>query len=120
MPDRTIEALLLEDRTFAPPPAFRQTGTMRDERVYDEAAKDLEGFWARAAEDLHWFAKWRAVLDWAPPYAKWFVGGGAHNSYNCLGRHVKAGPRAQKGVILGKGAPGVRAVTHAEILREGS
>src|SRR3989442_7059159 len=82
MPDRTIEALLLEDRTFVPPPAFGQTATMRDERVYDEAAKDLEGFWARAAGDLHWFAKWRAVLEWAPPYAKWFVGGPTKNPSN--------------------------------------
>src|SRR2546425_8764863 len=93
MPDRSIEALLLEDRTFAPPPGFGQTATMRDERVYDEAAKDLEGFWARAAGDLHWFAKWRTVLEWAPPYAKWFVGGAAHNPYNRPGPPVKARPR---------------------------
>src|SRR2546427_7030406 len=105
MPDRTIEALLLEDRTFAPPPAFRQTATMRDERVYDEAAKDLEGFWARAAEDLHWFAKWRAVLEWAPPYAKWFVGGGAHNADNCLDRHAQGRPGPQTADMLG-GRPG--------------
>src|SRR5437899_11535578 len=91
MPDRTIEALLLEDRTFAPPPGFRQTATMRDERVYDEAAKDLEGLWARAAEDLHWFAKWRAGLEWTPPYAKRFVGGRTNIAYNCLDRHVERG-----------------------------
>src|SRR2546428_12520977 len=101
MPDRTIEALLLEDRTFAPPPGIRQTATMRDQRVYDEAAKDLEGFWARAAEDLHWFAKWRAVLEWAPPYAKWFVGGRANIPSNFLGRHGKGGRRPQKGGLLG-------------------
>src|SRR2546430_8903709 len=46
MPDRTIEALLLEERAFAPPPAFRQSAIARDERVYDQATKDLQGFWA--------------------------------------------------------------------------
>src|SRR2546428_7027179 len=108
MPDRTIEALLLEERTFVPPPAFGQTAVMRDERVYDEAAKDLEGFWARAAGDLHWFAKWRTVLEWAPPYAKWFVGGGANNPCKCLGRPGKGRPRAQQAVILGDEARAAR------------
>src|SRR2546422_5896280 len=101
MPDRTIEALLLEDRTFVPPPAFGQTATMRDERVYDEAAKDLEGSWARAAGDLHWFAKWRTVLEWAPPYAKWFVGGRTKIPHNWPDPHRKAGPRTQTAVLSG-------------------
>jgi len=118
MPDRTIEALLLEDRTFVPPPAFGQTATMRDERVYDEAAKDLEGFWARAAGDLHWFAKWRTVLEWAPPYAKWFVGGRTNIAYNCLDRHVKAGRRT-KAAIIWEGEPGdERVLTYGDVLRE--
>src|SRR5256886_1020107 len=52
MPDRTIEALLLEERAFAPPPAFRQSAIARDERVYDQATKDLHGFWVRVAEAL--------------------------------------------------------------------
>src|SRR2546428_3828113 len=100
MPDRTIEALLLEERTFVPPPAFGQTAVMRDERVYDEAAKDLEGFWARAAGDLHWFAKWRAVLEWAPPYAQWFVGGRTNNPANRPARPVQARPPPQTAVIF--------------------
>src|SRR2546426_10045152 len=120
MPDRTIEALLLEARTFPPPPGFRQTATMRDERVYDEAAKDLEGFWARAAEDLHWFAKWRAVLEWTPPYAKWFVGGRTNIAYNCLDRHVKAGRRTKTARLSGSQPRGERVLTYRDVLREGS
>src|SRR3989442_7724985 len=103
MPDRTIEALLLEDRTFVPPPAFGQTATMRDERVYDEAAKDLEGFWARAAGDLHWFAKWRTVLEWAPPYAKWFVGGRANHADNIPERPLQGRPRPPTTDSFGSG-----------------
>src|SRR2546427_3595208 len=117
MPDRTIEALLLEDRTFVPPPAFGQTATMRDERVYDEAAKDLEGFWARAAGDLHWFAKWRTVLEWAPPYAKWFVGGRTNIPDNCLDRHVKAGRRTKAAIILEGEPRGERGRTYRDVFR---
>src|SRR2546426_229387 len=102
MPDRTIEALLLEDRTFVPPPAFGQTATMRDERVYDEAAKDLEGFWARAAGDLHWFAKWRTVLEGAPPYAKRFVGGRTYMTDKVLDRPAKARPRTKTPITSGR------------------
>ena len=99
MPDRTIEALLLEERVFPPPPAFRQSATARDEHVYDQATKDLQGFWARAAEDLHWFAKWRTVLEWTPPNAQWFVGGKTNLTYNCVDRHVKAGRRSKAAII---------------------
>src|SRR5439155_899683 len=111
MPDRTIEALLLEERAFAPPPAFRQSAIARDERVYDQATKDLQGFWARAAEDLHWFAKWRTVLEWTPPNAQWFVGGKTNITYNCVDRHVKAGRHADDRTCRG-GPPRGRRRTH--------
>src|SRR5881396_1972292 len=118
MPDRTIEALLLEERAFAPPPAFRQSAIARDERVYDQATKDLQGFWARAAEDLHWFAKWRTVLEWKPPNAQWFVGGKTNLTYNCVDRHVKAGRRT-KAAIIWEGEPGdERVLTYGDLLRE--
>src|SRR5205809_7853022 len=118
MPDRTIEALLLEERAFAPPPAFRQSAIARDERVYDQATKDLQGFWARAAEDLHWFAKWRTVLEWTPPNAQWFVGGKTNITYNCVDRHVKAGRRT-KAAIIWEGEPGdERVLTYSDLLRE--
>lgn len=54
MPDRTIEALLREERTFPPPASFQRSAVLRDKQIYDTAARDLEGFWARAAEELHW------------------------------------------------------------------
>ena len=31
------------------------------------------------------------MLEWDPPWAKWFVGGKLNASYNCLDRHVEAG-----------------------------
>src|SRR5262249_28116539 len=68
-----IDALLQENRTFAPPADFRRNANANDESVYD--IKDREAYWANWASQLDWQTKWSKVLDWDPPYAKWFVGG---------------------------------------------
>ena len=38
-----------------------------------------------------WFAPWDTVMEWTPPWVKWFTGGTLNASYNCLDRHVEAG-----------------------------
>ena len=70
-----IDALLQEDRSFPPPPAFAANAHVRDRSIYDTADRDFEGFWAGFARELEWNTPWSAVLDWQPPHAKWFVGG---------------------------------------------
>src|SRR5581483_937409 len=50
-----IEAYYLEDRTFPPPEHFKKQALVTDQALYDEAAEDFQGFWARQALDL---------LDW--------------------------------------------------------
>ena len=70
-----FDALLQEDRTFPPPEEFTAQANISDPRVYEEAANDPESFWAKFADELDWFKKWDTVLDWNPPYAKWFIGG---------------------------------------------
>ena len=60
--------------------------------MYDEAAQDYQGFWARQALDLvTWAEEWTTICEWELPFAKWFVGGKLNVSYNCLDRHVEAG-----------------------------
>ena len=100
-----IEALLQEDRRFPPPEEFARRANVSDPRVYEEAEKDLEGFWARFAEELHWFKKWDRVLEWDPPHAKWFTGGKTNLSYNCLDRHL-ATTRRNKAALMWEGEPG--------------
>ncbi len=118
MAERTIEALLLERRRFPPLERFRQTANARDPKIYDEADRDPDGFWARAAEELHWFRKWDTFLTWELPYAKWFVGGKTNLTYNCLDRHVQGG-RKTKTAILWEGEPGdSRALTYGELHQE--
>ena len=118
MPD-AIEGLLTEGRTFPPPDAFRERALVRDDAMQREAERDPEGFWARqASELLTWARPWDQVLDWRPPFAKWFVGGQLNVAYNCLDRHVERGA-ALKVAYHWEGEPGdVRTVTYGELLDE--
>jgi len=116
--DIAIEALLAEDRTFPPPAGFVDAATLQDASVYERAAADLEGFWAAEAEHLDWYKGWDRVLEWEPPFAKWFVGGQINVAYNCLDRHVEAG-RGDRVAYYWEGEQGDRrAITYAELLRD--
>jgi acetyl-CoA synthetase len=58
------------------------------------------------------------VLDWNPPWAKWFVGGQLNLSANCLDRHL-GGPARDKPALVWEGEPGdQRTLTYAELHRE--
>ena len=114
----SIEALLQEDRTFPPSDQFRQQANINDPNVYAEAAKDPEAFWARFAGELDWFQTWDKVLEWNPPYAKWFLGGKLNASYNCIDRHLSSA-RRNKAAIIWEGEPGDRQVyTYWDLHRE--
>jgi acetyl-CoA synthetase len=114
----SIESLLREDRTFPPSEEFRKQANISDPNVYEEARRDPEAFWARFAGELDWFKKWDQVLDWDPPFARWFVGGKLNVSYNCLDRHLKSA-RCNKAAIIWEGEPGDWSVyTYRDLYRE--
>ena len=72
----------------------------RFDEVYKSAMADPEGFWGKAAEDIHWVEKWDKVLDDSdPPYYRWFAGGTLNTCYNAVDRHVKDGRGAQAAII---------------------
>ena len=113
-----FDALLQEDRTFPPPEEFTAQANISDPRVYEEAANDPESFWAKFADELDWFKKWDTVLDWNPPYAKWFIGGKLNVSYNCIDRHLTTN-RRNKAALIWEGEPGDRRVyTYWDLYRE--
>ncbi len=99
-----IDALLQENRKFAPPASFRRNALVSDTRLYDQTA---EAFWAAQANELEWFEKWKTVCEWAPPHSRWFIGGKLNISVNCVDRHV-AGPRRNKAALIWEGEPGDR------------
>ncbi|MFQ5697654.1 MAG: acetate--CoA ligase [Myxococcota bacterium] len=120
-----IESILKEKRSFKPDPAFTRAAHWNKttyNRMCKEAERNFERYWARMArEHLTWFSPWRKVLQWKPPFAKWFVGGKLNVSYNCLDRHLE-GPNAwrrNKAAIIFEGEPGdERVLTYADLHRE--
>jgi acetyl-CoA synthetase len=119
----TIESILQEQRLFQPPAEFSQAAHIKSldqyEQLYAKAAADPAAFWAELAEqELDWFEKWDQVLDWQPPFAKWFVGGKMNITYNCLDRHLKTW-RRNKAALIWEGEPGdSRTYTYAQLHRE--
>lgn len=101
----TVSALLEENRIFKPSDEFKREAFIKDESIFKEAEKDPLAFWAKWADQLVWFKKWDKVLDWNPPFAKWFVGGKLNASVNCLDRHIEAG-LGKKTAIIWEGEPG--------------
>ena len=88
------------------------------EKLRAEAAADPESFWARMAEELHWFKKWDTVLKWDPPHAEWFGGGKINISYNCLDRHLETW-RRNKAALIWEGEPGeTRTFTYQQLHTE--
>jgi len=116
---QNIDDLLLENRMFPPPADFQKNALVAGTFLYDEAAADYQGFWARQASDLlDWDQDWHTICEWNLPFAKWFVGGKINASYNCLDRHVLAG-RGDKVAIHWEGEPGdTRTLTYSDLLAE--
>src|SRR5437773_2414970 len=55
------------------------------DEVYARSMKDPEGFWARAAEAIHWEKRWDRVFDDSrKPFYRWFTGGVLNTCYNAL------------------------------------
>jgi len=102
-----IDALLQENRKFAPPAGFRRAAHVSDQSMYESAARNPEAFWEQQANQLEWFKKWDTVLEWNPPHAKWFLGGQLNISVNCVDRHIH-GARRNKAALVWEGEPGDR------------
>lgn len=113
-----IDALLKEDRSFAPSDAFRASAHVNDPAIYETAARDPEAFWANFAKELEWMSPWTKVLDWNPPNAKWFIDGKINVSANCLDRHVRTS-RRNKAAFIWEGEPGDRrTLTYFDLYRQ--
>ena len=116
--EKALEALLTENRKFPPTDEFAEQANAGDPDIYEKAAADPEGFWAAWATQLDWFEPFDQVLDWQPPYAKWFLGGKINASFNCLDRHVRTW-RRNKAALIWEGEPGdERVFTYWDLYRE--
>jgi acetyl-CoA synthetase len=89
------------------------------EKLAAEAERDLEGFWAKEANELHWFEHWQQVLDDRDkPFYKWFTGGKTNIVYNCLDRHTQTA-RRNKLALMWEGEKGeFRSFSYFALRRE--
>ncbi|CDO85681.1 acetyl-coenzyme A synthetase [Mycobacterium triplex] len=86
-----MPATHIEGPSSYPPPAqFAEQANARED-LYREAEEDRLAFWAKQANRLTWATPFTEVLDWQPPFAKWFSDGQLNVAYNCVDRHVEAG-----------------------------
>jgi acetyl-CoA synthetase len=116
-----IHSMSREVRRFPPSPAAKSRALIDEatyERMYKQSVEEPEVFWAEQAQaELTWTKKWDRVLDWQPPFARWFDGGELNVSANCLDRHLTQ--RGDKTAILWEGEPGeVRKITFRELHAE--
>ncbi len=113
---QTIETMFLEDRRYAPDPEFaRQANAQPD--IYE---RDFEEFWeTEGRERVTWFEPFDKLLEWEPPYAKWFVGGKLNICFNCVDRHVEAGNGERVAYYWeGEAVDERRELTFADLQRE--
>jgi len=83
-----IETILLEERRYPPPDDFASQANAQPE-IYN---RDFEEFWeTEARERVTWFEPFDKLVEWEPPYAKWYLGGKLNVCFNCVDRHVEAG-----------------------------
>src|ERR1043165_7629690 len=108
--------MLLEERRYPPPEEFAaQANATAD--IYE---RDRDEFWeSEARERVTWFEPFTQVCDWELPYAKWFVGGKLHATYNCVDRRVENG-NGGKVAFHWEGEPegDRREITFADLQRE--
>jgi acetyl-CoA synthetase len=111
----TLANLATETRSFAPSPEFAaQANATAD--MYDEAAADRLGFWAKQAARLDWVEPWSEVLDWSDaPFAKWFVDGKLNVAYNCVDRHVVNGLGDRTAIIFEPESGESQSFTYAQL-----
>ncbi|MEM2816840.1 MAG: acetate--CoA ligase [Candidatus Bathyarchaeia archaeon] len=86
--------------------------------LYQRSLDDIEGFWEEEARKLEWFRTWDKVLEWDPPFAKWFPGGMLNASYLCVDKHLKTW-RRNKVAIYWEGENGEeKALSYLSLHRE--
>src|SRR3989440_6833453 len=111
-----IETILLEERRYEPPPDFAAQANAKAD-IYELG---FEEFWEREGrERVSWYQDFDKLLEWEPPYAKWYLGGQLNVCHNCVDRHVEAG-QGDKVAYHWEGEPESdrRTITFADLHRD--
>ncbi|MBX3396678.1 MAG: acetate--CoA ligase [Phycisphaerae bacterium] len=116
-------------RTYPPPPGFAAQAHIQSWEAYQtthqRSIENLDEYWSEAAAENHFFKKWDRVLQWNPPFARWYVGAETNISYNCLDYQIERG-RGDHPAIIWEGEPcgddgepkEIRRLTYAQLKTE--
>lgn len=119
-PLSAIENVLYETRQFPPSAAAkaRSSYTLEEyQALYKESLEQPDTFWSRVASELHWFKTWDTVLEWNPPFARWFEGGQTNLCFNAVDRWLET--RGNQRALVWEGEDGAaRTLTYLELHRE--
>jgi len=106
------------DSASSLPTGLRMWPFKRYAEMHRRSLEDPNGFWAEQARKLDWYKTWDRVLDWNPPYARWFVGGRLNACYQCVDRHVKTWRRS-KVAVYWEGENGeTRVLSYSTLFRD--
>jgi len=128
MAEENISVLLDEKRVFKPKEEFiNQTNVKQWMDKHDitnldklyKKAENWEWFWEEISKDVvEWYKPYDKVVDWNPPYAKWFVGAQYNIVHDALDKHVKSW-RKNKVAFIFEGEPGdVQKLTYNDLYIE--
>jgi propionyl-CoA synthetase len=68
------------------------------EAVHARSLAEPAGFWAQAAEEIHWERKWDRVLDDSKaPFYRWFAGAVVNTCHNAIVRRVEESAGGARG-----------------------
>ena len=111
-----IETAFEEFRRYPPDAQFARRANAQPD-IYERHSDE---FWRTEGNArVTWFEPFGDLLEWDPPYAKWFIGGKLNVCYNCVDRHVEQG-RGDKVAYFWEGEPegDRRRITFSELQRD--
>ena len=120
-----ISVLLDEKRVFKPKEDFvKNTNVYRwmEEhkiKTIDELykkAEDWKWFWEEISKDLiQWYKPYNKVVEWNPPWVKWFIGAKYNIVNDAIDKHIKSW-RKNKVAFIFEGEPGdVQKLTYNDL-----
>jgi len=127
-PKKGIDVLLKERRIFTPSKEFvEQTNVKKwmdahGIRSYEELlerGENLEWFWGEVSKEVvEWFKPHDEVLEWNPPWVKWFTGAKYNIVHDAVDKHVSTW-RKNKLAYIWEGEPGdVKKLTYWDLYVE--
>ena len=111
--------MIKKNNLYYPTKEFKKRAKVKDEKIYQMAAKNPVKFWEKLAGELFWYKPWKKAFLHKPPYFQWFAGGKINITENCLDRNLVG--RKNKVALIWEPEPvdeKPKTLTYQELLAE--